>query len=100
MTLVLPEGDPHQRLSALRRFGERLEHYKQRRIWSGVTNVRRRVELEAAARLRIPFMTGPAVCTPLPTPAGGRGVALSGLPLSLRENAYPTAGAEPSLRSA
>lgn len=100
VTLVLPEGDTHQRLSALRRFGERLEHYKQRRIWCGVTNVRRRAELEAATRLRIPFMTGPAVCTPLPTAAGGRSLPLSSLPLSLRENAYPTAGGEPSLRSA
>jgi hypothetical protein len=89
VTLMLPEGDAHQRLSALRRFAERLTHYKQRRIWPGVTNVRRRAELEAASRLRIPFVTGPAVCAPLPTPAGGRAVALTSLPLTLREEWVP-----------
>ena len=89
VTLMLPEGDSHQRLSALRRFAERLTHYKQRRIWPGVTNVRRRAELEAASRLRIPFVTGPAVCAPLASPAGGRGVALASLPLTLREQWVP-----------
>jgi len=85
VTLRLPEGDARHRLLALRRFAERLTHYKQRRIWPGVTNVRRRAELEAAARLRIPFVTGPAVCAPLASPAGGRAVALANLPLTLRE---------------
>ena len=89
VTLMLPEGDSHQRLSALRRFAERLTHYKQRRIWPGVTNVRRRAELEAASRLRIPFVTGPAVCAPLASPAGGRAVALASLPLTLREQWVP-----------
>lgn len=85
----LPEGDAHQRLSVLRRFAERLAHYKQRRIWPAVTNVRRRAELEAAVRLRIPFVTGPAVCAPLPNPAGGRAVALANLPLNPREECVP-----------
>lgn len=89
VTLRLPEGDVHHRLLALRRFAERLTHYKQRRIWPGVTNVRRRAELEAASRLRIPFVTGPAVCAPLPSPAGGRAVALASLPLTLREEWVP-----------
>ena len=88
-TLMLPEGDAHQRLSALRRFAERLTHYKQRRIWPAVTNVRRRAELDCAVRLRIPFVTGPAVCAPLSTPAGGRAVALANLPLTLREEGVP-----------
>jgi len=89
VTLMLPEGDAHQRTSALRRFAERLAHYKQRRIWPGVTNVRRSSELETASRLRIPFVTGPAVCAPVPTPVGGRAVALTNLPLSLRETWVP-----------
>ena len=89
VTLMLPDGDAHQRLSSLRRFAERLPQYKNRRIWPGVTNVRRRAELEAASRLRIPFVTGPAVCAPVPTPVGGRAVALSNLPLSLREDWVP-----------
>ena len=89
VTLMLPEGDAHQRTSALRRFAERLVHYKQRRIWPGVTNVRRSSELETASRLRIPFVTGPAVCAPVPAPVGGRAVALTNLPLSLRETWVP-----------
>jgi len=42
-----------------------------------------------AARLRIPFVTGPAVCAPLTSPAGGRAVALATLPLTLREERVP-----------
>jgi hypothetical protein len=83
VTLKLPEGDAHLRLSALRRFSEHLVHYKQRRIWPGVTNVRRRAEVEAATRMRIPFLTGPAICSPLPGPVGGRAVPLAQLPMSL-----------------
>ncbi|HET6971869.1 MAG TPA: hypothetical protein VFH92_12130 [Phenylobacterium sp.] len=83
VTLKLPDGDAHMRMAALRRFGEHLVHYKQRRIWPGVTNVRRRAEVEAAARLRIPFLTGPAICSPLPGPVGGRTVPLAHLPMSL-----------------
>jgi len=99
VTLVLPEGDNHMRLSALRRFAERLIHYKQRRIWPGVTNVRRRAEVEAAERLRIPFVTGPGVCTPVPSPVGGRSLAAEKLPMSLvdwmevRDRSLPPAGA-------
>lgn len=93
VTLMLPDGDAHQRLSALRRFGERRDHYKQRRIWLGVTNIRRRAELEAAARLRLPFLTGPAVCTPLPTSPVGRSMSMASLPLSLREPAWAGGGA-------
>jgi len=89
VTLMLPEGDAHQRLSALRRFGERLAHYKQRKIWPAVTNLRRRAELQACARLRIPFLTGPAVCAPVLSPVGGRAVPLASLPMTLREDWVP-----------
>jgi len=85
VTLVLPEGDNLTRLSALRRFAERLVYYKQRRIWPGVTNVRRRAEVEAATRLHIPFITGPGVCTPVPSPVGGRSLSPDRLPMSLTE---------------
>lgn len=83
VTLNLPDGDAHLRLSSLRRFAERLVHYKQRRIWPGVSNIRRRAEAEAAVRLRIPFLTGPGVCTPVPSPVGGRGMKLDRLPMAL-----------------
>lgn len=85
VTLMLPEGDVRARLSAMRRFAERLDHYKQRRIWPGVTNVRRRAELEAAARLHIPFVTGPGVCSPVPSPVGGRRRPVPDLPMSLAQ---------------
>lgn len=85
VTLMLPEGDSRARLSAMRRFTERLVHYKQRRIWPGVTNVRRRVELEAAAQLGIPFVTGPGVCSPMPSPVGGRRLQAAGLPMSMAQ---------------
>lgn len=85
VTLVLPDGDGHIRLSAMRQFSERLSHYRQRRIWPGVSNIRRRAELEAAPRLHIPFVTGPGVCSPVPSPVGGRTLSLSHLPMTLAE---------------
>ena len=85
VTLALPEGDNYVRLSAMRRFAERLIYYKQRRIWPAVTNVRRRQELEAAQRLRIPFVTGPGVCSPVPGPVGGRELPLERMPMTLSE---------------
>lgn len=85
VTLVLPEGDGHVRLSAMRRFAEHMVHYKQRRIWPGVANVRRRAEVEAATRLRVPFVTGPAVCSPVPSPVGGRSMLPERLPMSLAD---------------
>lgn len=82
VTFILPEGDQLVRLSAMRRFAERMERFKQRRIWPAVSNVRRRAEVEAAARLRIPFVTGPAVCPPLPRPVGGVSMTIDQLPLT------------------
>ena len=83
VTLALPDGDAHVRLSALRRFAERMPHYRQRRIWPAITNVRRRAEVEVAARLHIPFLTGPGVCSPVPSPVGGRTMPLASLPMTL-----------------
>jgi len=85
VTLMLPEGDNYVRMAAMRRFAERLVHYKQRRIWPAVTNVRRQAEVEAAERLRIPFVTGPGVCSPVPSPVGGRTLPAERLPMSLAE---------------
>lgn len=82
VTFILPNADPMVRLSSLRRFADRLAHYKQRRIWPAVSNVRRQQELEAAARMGIPFVTGPAVCTPRQSPIGGHAVPLRQLPVT------------------
>lgn len=89
VTLVLPDSEPMVRLSAIRRFAEQLPFFKQRRIWAAVTNVRRRAELEAAQRLHIPFVTGPAVCSPVSNLVGGRAVALDMLPMSMNESRFP-----------
>jgi hypothetical protein len=85
VTLSLPDGDSFVRISALRRFAERLIHFKQKRVWPGVTNIRRRAELEAAQRLHIPFVTGPVVCSPVPSPVGGRTLPMERLPMGLAE---------------
>lgn len=85
VTFALPDGDSHIRLSAMRRFAAHLIHYKQRRIWPAVSNIRRRAELDAAARLHIPFVTGAAICSPVPSPVGGRSMPANRLPMSLPE---------------
>ncbi|MBS0361336.1 MAG: hypothetical protein JSR98_08140 [Proteobacteria bacterium] len=92
VTLILPDGDPLVRLSTMRRFAERLDRYKQRRIWPAVSNVRRRAEVDAAARLHIPFLTGPAVCPPVSRPVGGMPLALDQLPVSEATFALRRAG--------
>jgi len=93
VTLMLPDGEPLVRLAAMRRFAAQLVHFKQRRIWPGLTNVRRPAEVEGAVRMHIPFLTGPAICSPVPAPVGGRALALPRLPMSLNEMRFPRAAA-------
>lgn len=81
VTLVLPQGPARERLAALRRFTERLDLYKTRRIWAAVSNIRTKAELEACAAARVPFVTGPGVCRMQTLPVGGRLHPLSGLPV-------------------
>lgn len=71
VTLVLPDARPDARLAALRRFGGRASEFKRRQIWMGVTNLRTRKERDLALELRVPFMTGPAICGPRAEPLGG-----------------------------
>lgn len=81
VTLSLPEAEPRVRLATIRRFSERLEFYRRRQIWPGMTNVRTRAELEACVQAKIPFITGPGVCRMLNQPIGGRMQAVTDLPM-------------------
>ncbi|MGA0599249.1 hypothetical protein ACO2Q3_00930 [Caulobacter sp. KR2-114] len=81
VTFVVPDGDAKSRLAAIRRFGNRREAYKARRIWSAATNVRTHTELELCFALGIPFVTGRAVSSALDRPPHQPELAASRLPL-------------------
>lgn len=81
VTFMLPPGDQATRLAAIRRFAANREHYKSRRVWFAITNVRTLVELETCCAQAIPFITGPAVTGPLDSPVGQRSAPTSMLPL-------------------
>jgi len=81
VSFALPAGDRRSRLAALRRFVSRRGHYKQRRIWASVTNVRDGEELAACVSLGVPFTSGPGICKPLQFPMGGRLVPRGRLPI-------------------
>ncbi|MFT4933646.1 MAG: hypothetical protein ACI9LT_000315 [Pseudoalteromonas distincta] len=81
VTLVLPQAAPERRLVVLRRFIARMEAYKRRRIWPGVTNVRSRRELEVALEGKAPFLSGPGVCRSQSSPVGGRPWRIEQLPV-------------------
>jgi len=81
VTLVLPQAEPERRLIVLRRFIARIEAYKRRRIWPGVTNIRTRRELDVALEAKVPFLTGPGICRPQIRPLGGRPWPIEQLPV-------------------
>lgn len=81
VTLVLPDVEPRARLATLRRFADRLDLYRRRQVWSGVTNVRSRAELQACAMAKVPFVTGAAVCRMQMSPIGGRLQPIETLPI-------------------
>lgn len=81
VTLILPEAEPRARLAVLKRFADRMGLYKQRSIWQGVTNVRSKVELAACIALKVPFVTGAAVCRMQTGPMAGRFLDLAELPV-------------------
>ncbi|MDP3749932.1 MAG: hypothetical protein Q8Q88_23135 [Phenylobacterium sp.] len=81
VSFALPTTDRRGRMAALRQFASHRSHYKQRRIWASVTNVRDGEELAACAALGVPFMSGPAVCRPQLLPLGGRLIQRGDLPI-------------------
>lgn len=81
VTLVIPGVEPKARHAAIRRFAGRMELYKRRKIWPGVTDVRNRAELDLCTALKVPFVTGPGVCRMQSAPVGGRLQPLARLPV-------------------
>ena len=81
VTLALPaDREPAERLAAIRRFMQRKDAYKKKRIWPGVAPVVNRVELDACLGLRTPMIGGPAVAELRQRPVGARGVDAVALP--------------------
>lgn len=75
------EISPKSRYAAMRLFAGRHEAYRRRGIPQVLANLRTPAELDLARRLDIQLVSGPAVSGFLETPMGGRGVALSQLPI-------------------
>ena len=80
VSLALPNVEPRRRMSVLRHFTARGDHYRRRLIWASVTNVRTAEELKACAALGVAFVTGPTVSRPQLRPLAGRTHALDALP--------------------
>jgi hypothetical protein len=81
VTLVLPDGPPRSRLATLRRFAERRDSYRRKRVWIGVSDVRNHDELVACVAARVSFVTGAGVCRMQSRPMGGRLLPLEALPI-------------------
>jgi hypothetical protein len=82
VTLTLPpEREPAERLAAIRRFMQKRDVYKKKRIWLGVSPLANKTELEACVALRIPVLGGPAVGQLSGKPALARSVDLDALPV-------------------
>jgi hypothetical protein len=81
VTLRLPDAAPAVRIAALRRFMEKRDAFKRRKIWPSITNIRNPAELEACLRERVPFLTGPAVCGPMAEPVARLAWQTQRLPL-------------------
>jgi hypothetical protein len=82
VTLALPpEREPAERLAAIRRFMQKRDAYKKKRIWPGVSPIANKAELEACLQLRVPVLGGPAVSVLGSEPVGAGGAGLEALPL-------------------
>ena len=81
VTLALPDTDEGGRMAAITRFMTNRDTYHRRRIWPAVTNVRTRRELDLCIKLRVPFLSGKAVCDHLVAPADPVRYVAARLPL-------------------
>lgn len=91
VTLTLPETDEGGRLAAATRFLANRDAYQRRRIWTAITNVRTRRELEFCVRLRAPFLSGRAVSGQLVAPAEPIRCSAERLPLREAAMSEPAA---------
>lgn len=82
VTFRLPSGDERSRLAAMRRFMDRRDAFKRRKIWPAITNVRTHVELEGCLGERVPFVSGLAVCGSVDGFVGGLPWDADQLPLT------------------
>ena len=76
-----PDRDPAERLAAIRRFMQKRDAYKKKRIWPGVAPLANPAELEACLALRTPIIGGPAVAELSERPFGVRSIDTEALPL-------------------
>ncbi|MGZ3274649.1 MAG: hypothetical protein ACXU82_19100 [Caulobacteraceae bacterium] len=82
VTLALPpEREPAERLAAIRRFMQKRDVYKKKRIWPGVSPLVGKAELEACLALRVPILGGPAVSDLTSEPVGAGSIGVEALPL-------------------
>lgn len=87
VTLTLPDVDEGSRMATASRFMANRDAYQRRRIWPAITNLRTRRELDFCIKLRVPFLTGRAICDPLTAPATPHTCAADQLPLQDSEPA-------------
>ena len=80
VTLMLPEAEDRVRHAAIKTFMERRDAFKRRQIWPAVSNVRSRADLATCLRVRVPFVTGLAICSPQAAPIGSRPYRAADLP--------------------
>ena len=81
VTLALAaDRDPAERLAAIRRFMQKREAYKKKRIWPGVAPLAHAAELEACLALRTPVVGGPAVAELAARSPGARSAPRESLP--------------------
>jgi hypothetical protein len=82
VTLALAaDREPAERLAAVRRFMQKRDAYKKKRIWAGVAPLATRAELDACLALRVPVIGGPAVSELSSRPVGVRAIEVEDLPL-------------------
>jgi hypothetical protein len=82
VTLVLPEREASARAAAVRRFVQKKDVYKKKRIWPGVSALVTQQELDMCLSLRVPVIAGPAVADLKPRPVGVKAVDVEALPLA------------------
>lgn len=68
ITLHLPDASSSNPIAMASRFMAHNRDYKQKRVWQGMTNVKSPRELEHCLGLKVPFISGMAVCEPLDQP--------------------------------
>ena len=80
MSLLLGTQSERERLAAITRFTSAAQTYKLKRVPQGVVGVKTRRELDLCRRLKVTFVSGPAVSSAAARPWGDVGWAADQLP--------------------